>query len=138
MKRRTFEVDDFPDTEKAPKKAKLKYTKKEDRVSATLNLDLEKAVGRRMISATQLAGYVCKICNLVYSDSHSYLEHLNSRMHQISAGISDIPDKVSLQQVLDRIEYWKNQKPESETVEAIKKRVEQNKSDSKNRRKSQK
>eukprot|EP00835_Amoeboradix_gromovi_P000997 NODE_38_length_30618_cov_0.377142.p20 type:complete len:143 gc:universal NODE_38_length_30618_cov_0.377142:4556-4984(+) len=123
-KRRTWDVNDYKNMEKGKKNnTKLKYTRKEDRVTAVLDLNLEKAVGKRFIDSTQQAGYMCKICSLLYSDSQSYLDHINSRMHQISAGISDIPEKVSLKQVIDRIEYWKNQKPESETVEQVKKRV---------------
>ena len=134
-KRRTFDVKQYEGLEKTKKKSKLKYTRKEDRISTTLNLNLEKAVGKRQITSDQQAGYVCKICNLVYSDSQSYLDHLNSRMHQISAGISDKPEQVDLQQVLDRIEYWKNQKPETETVEQVKKRIEQHRLDLKNKNK---
>ena len=107
MKRRTFDVKDLPKIEK--KSSKPRYTAKQDRKSATFNLNLEKAVGSKFINASQQVGYACKLCDVVYSSSSAYLDHINSKMHQIAAGISDIPEQVNLQQVLDRLQYWRDQ-----------------------------
>eukprot|EP00834_Sanchytrium_tribonematis_P000800 NODE_15_length_50561_cov_0.608081.p31 type:complete len:142 gc:universal NODE_15_length_50561_cov_0.608081:23962-23537(-) len=127
MKRREFDVNTLPIAKK--KKPDLKYTPKNERVSTTLNLNLQNAVGKRLIHTSQQAGYVCKVCDLVFSDSNAYLEHINSRMHQIAAGISDVPEKVSIDQVLERIAYWENLQPKVESKETIEKRLKKHRDD---------
>ncbi|EEB05962.1 U4/U6 X U5 tri-snRNP complex subunit Snu23 [Schizosaccharomyces japonicus yFS275] len=62
------------------------------------------SVGRRGKSA----GWYCEACDETYRDSLSWLDHLNSAQHlrKTRTVISD--ERATVDQVRERIEYWKN------------------------------
>lgn len=50
-----------------------------------------------------LPGFYCDTCRILYKDSHSYLNHINSKAHQKAIGRSMKVEKASLDQVKERL-----------------------------------
>jgi U4/U6.U5 tri-snRNP component SNU23 len=83
---------------------KLASEIKNDRTTAINFQDIEKV---KIVDSTENSGFYCKDCNLSCKDSVSFLDHLNSRVHQRNLGIEMRVEKSSLDQVKARIEYHK-------------------------------
>ena len=56
--------------------------------------------GDDMLNAT---GYYCKVCEKSYKDSVSYLDHVNSKLHQRKLGYSMRVERSSVEQVRRRL-----------------------------------
>jgi len=61
----------------------------------------------KIVDSTENSGFYCKDCNLSFKDSVSFLDHLNSRLHQRNLGIEMRVEKSSYDQVFARIEHHK-------------------------------
>ena len=83
----------------------------EGRDEATLNLD--EKVGKvevlRVLEGDKGPGYRCDVCDEVYKDSHTYMDHLNSARHQRAIGMNMKVQKASVDQVRERLEALKQE-----------------------------
>jgi U4/U6.U5 tri-snRNP component SNU23 len=75
---------------------------------------LEKSVGRvdvvRPKEGQRGPGFKCEVCDMTYSDSASYLRHVNSAQHQRALGFSMKVKKAGIDQVRQRLESLKRKK----------------------------
>lgn len=55
-----------------------------------------------------LPGFYCDTCRILYKDSHSYLNHINSKVHQKAIGRSMKVEKASLDQVKEKLSNIKS------------------------------
>ncbi|KAL9100708.1 MAG: hypothetical protein Q9163_003953 [Psora crenata] len=58
------------------------------------------------------AGFYCQDCDLTFKDNLQFVEHLNSRQHQINTGQSGEVRKATLEEVRDRLEWLARKKRE--------------------------
>eukprot|EP00924_Labyrinthula_sp_SR-Ha-C_P007160 snap_masked-scaffold_8-processed-gene-10.48-mRNA-1 protein AED:1.00 eAED:1.00 QI:0/-1/0/0/-1/1/1/0/235 len=65
--------------------------------------DLDLMEGRKDLSKFQ--GYLCDVCGMVYMDSASWTQHLNSKVHLSNLGVGLDVKKSSLKEVRRRIRY---------------------------------
>ncbi len=61
----------------------------------------------QVVQSVKEAGFACDICNRTFKDSASYLDHINSKIHLLKAGLNMRIEKSSVEQVKERIAYWK-------------------------------
>jgi len=59
------------------------------------------------------AGFYCGDCNLTFKDNLQFVEHLNSRQHQVAIGQSGEVKRATLEEVRERLE-WLAQKRREE------------------------
>lgn len=70
-----------------------------------------KEVERRSItvedtrSDSNFQGFICDLCGRVYTDNASYLDHLNSKAHLASLGLSLEVKKSTVEEVRDRLTF---------------------------------
>ncbi|KAL2316273.1 U4/U6.U5 small nuclear ribonucleoprotein component snu23 [Schizosaccharomyces pombe] len=92
-------------------------------VNKTTILPAGASVGRR----GRGAGWYCEACNETYKDSLSWLDHLNSTQHLRKTRTVIIEKRATLEEVKERMEYWRRQllEPEKGSEEySLKERVE--------------
>ena len=88
--------------------------------SRSARLDVSKNVGKiSMVPAGAAvgkkgrgAGFYCENCDLTYKDNLQFVEHLNSRQHQVNIGESGKVKKATLEEVRDRLEWLARRKRE--------------------------
>lgn len=58
------------------------------------------------------AGFYCADCDLTYKDNLQFVEHLNSRQHQVAIGQSGEVRRATLEEVRERLEWLVRKKRE--------------------------
>ena len=89
--------------------------------SRTARLDVSNNIGKTTLvpagAATgkrgRGAGFYCSDCDLTFKDNLQFVEHLNSRQHQIAIGQSGEVKRATLEEVRERLE-WLAQKRREE------------------------
>lgn len=89
--------------------------------SRTARLDVSNNVGKTTLvpagAATgkrgRGAGFYCADCDLTFKDNLQFVEHLNSKQHQIAIGQSGEVKRATLEEVRERLE-WLGQKRREE------------------------
>ena len=89
--------------------------------SRTARLDVSNNVGKTTLvpagAATgkrgRGAGFYCADCDLTFKDNLQFVEHLNSKQHQIAIGQSGEVQRATLEEVRERLE-WLGQKRREE------------------------
>ena len=88
--------------------------------SRTARLDVSNNVGKTTLvpagAATgkrgRGAGFYCADCDLTFKDNLQFVEHLNSRQHQVNTGQTGEVRKASLEEVRERLEWLKRKRRE--------------------------
>ncbi|KAF3942277.1 hypothetical protein ABW19_dt0203913 [Dactylella cylindrospora] len=75
------------------------------------------------------AGYYCEACDLNFTNSLEYVEHLNSKQHLNATGQTDTVERATLEMVRERLEWLKQKKREQDKAEEfdLAKRLEERK-----------
>jgi len=84
-------------------------------------LDVSKNVGKvSMVPAGAAigkrgrgAGFYCQDCDLTFKDNLQFVEHLNSRQHQVETGQSGEVKRATLEEVRERLEWLVRKKREA-------------------------
>lgn len=87
-------------------------------VGKTMLVPAGAAVGKR----GRGAGFYCGDCDLTFKDNLQFVEHLNSRQHQINTGQSGEVRRATLEEVRDRL-AWLARKREEER-EAVEEKID--------------
>jgi U4/U6.U5 tri-snRNP component SNU23 len=76
-----------------------------DVTAARAHLDIDSRVGKvlKVEGGARKAGYDCVLCDLVFHDSASLLDHLNSKLHQSKLGFSMKTERSTTEQVKSRL-----------------------------------
>ncbi len=59
------------------------------------------------------AGFYCQDCDLTFKDNLQFVEHLNSRQHQVETGQSGEVKRATLEEVRERLEWLVRKKREA-------------------------
>ncbi|KAK6537725.1 U4/U6.U5 snRNP associated protein [Orbilia ellipsospora] len=62
-------------------------------------------------------GYYCAACDLNFTNSLEYVEHLNSKQHLHATGQTDAVERATLEMVKERLEWLKQRQREQNKVE---------------------
>ncbi|KAK6525532.1 U4/U6.U5 snRNP associated protein [Arthrobotrys megalospora] len=75
------------------------------------------------------AGYYCEACDLNFTNSLEYVEHLNSKQHLNATGQTDVVERATLEMVKERLTWLKKRKHEQDEAEEfdLAKRLEERK-----------
>ena len=96
--------------------------------SRSARLDVSGNVGKTMLVPAGVAavgkkgrgaGFYCSDCDLTFKDNLQFVEHLNSRQHQINTGQSGEVRKATLEEVRERLAWLARKKREAEEEEAL-------------------
>ncbi|EPS40614.1 hypothetical protein H072_5519 [Dactylellina haptotyla CBS 200.50] len=63
------------------------------------------------------AGYYCEACDLNFTNSLEYVEHLNSKQHLQATGQTDIVERATLEMVRERLQWLKQRKRDQNRAE---------------------
>ncbi|KAK6336588.1 U4/U6.U5 snRNP associated protein [Orbilia javanica] len=63
------------------------------------------------------AGYYCEACDLNFTNSLEYVEHLNSKQHLNAIGQTDVVERATLEMVRERLAWLKQKKQEQDKAE---------------------
>ncbi|RVD89981.1 uncharacterized protein DFL_000965 [Arthrobotrys flagrans] len=63
------------------------------------------------------AGYYCEACDLNFTNSLEYVEHLNSKQHLNATGQTDVVERATLEMVRERLAWLKQRKQEQDKAE---------------------
>ena len=63
------------------------------------------------------AGFYCEACDLTFKDNLQFVEHENSRQHQVNTGQSGEVRRAGLEEVRERLAWLKKRKEEQEREE---------------------
>ncbi|KAJ6257123.1 hypothetical protein Dda_8008 [Drechslerella dactyloides] len=62
-------------------------------------------------------GYYCEACDLNFTNSLEYVEHLNSKQHLLATGQTDTVERATLDMVKERLAWLKQKKREQDQAE---------------------
>ncbi|KAK6512674.1 U4/U6.U5 snRNP associated protein [Arthrobotrys conoides] len=62
-------------------------------------------------------GYYCEACDLNFTNSLEYVEHLNSKQHLNATGQTDVVERATLEMVRERLIWLKQRKHEQDKAE---------------------
>ncbi|KAK6346971.1 U4/U6.U5 snRNP associated protein [Orbilia brochopaga] len=62
-------------------------------------------------------GYYCEACDLNFTNSLEYVEHLNSKQHLLATGQTDTVERATLDMVKERLAWLKQRKREQDQAE---------------------
>ncbi|KAF3935924.1 hypothetical protein ABW20_dc0107777 [Dactylellina cionopaga] len=62
-------------------------------------------------------GYYCEACDLNFTNSLEYVEHLNSKQHLHATGQSDVVERATVEMVRERLAWLKQRKREQDKAE---------------------
>ncbi|KAK6507356.1 U4/U6.U5 snRNP associated protein [Arthrobotrys musiformis] len=62
-------------------------------------------------------GYYCEACDLNFTNSLEYVEHLNSKQHLNATGQTDVVERATLEMVRERLTWLKQKKQEQDKAE---------------------
>ncbi|KAF3119447.1 U4/U6.U5 snRNP associated protein [Orbilia oligospora] len=62
-------------------------------------------------------GYYCEACDLNFTNSLEYVEHLNSKQHLNATGQTDVVERATLEMVRERLIWLKQRKQEQDKAE---------------------
>ena len=108
--RRASTPEDARDTE--ARKARLNVA---DQVGKTQLVAGGAGQGKRGKSA----GFYCEACDLTFKDNLQWVEHLNSKQHQVATGQSGEVRRATLEEVKERLEYHKRKKEDEKANETV-------------------
>lgn len=108
--RRASTPEDARDTE--ARNARLNVA---DQVGKTQLVAASAGQGKRGKSA----GFYCEACDLTFKDNLQWVEHLNSKQHQIATGQSGEVRKATLEEVKERFNYHKRKKDDEKANETV-------------------
>ena len=73
-------------------------------ITSRVAVDFASAEGHAaIVEAGKGAGFVCKVCNMVLTDSTSYVQHLNSGLHQRNSGFAGLPQRSTVEEVRNKL-----------------------------------
>merc|ERR1711976_1130038 len=82
-------------------------------------LNLDSRLGKMQVignttTLSHQAGYYCSVCECILKDSATYLDHINGKWHQRALGMSMRVEKVGVERVRSRIDFYKNKRIEAD------------------------
>ncbi len=130
-------------TASKPEKVEVKTLR-----ARTERLDLEKNVGKAIMVTTDMPkneqpGFHCDVCDTHYTDSASYLDHINGRKHNQRLGISMKVEKVGAERVKQKLRMLKEKEKGGSTQAEptfadIEKKLDKEEEETKKKRKKKK
>lgn len=100
-----------------PKPTELLKARDKNDLTKTLYQNLNKTTLVNMSAdRNKQPGFPCEVCKRIFKDSIAYTDHVNSRQHQRALGISMKVERVSTDDVKNRLAMLKQKKSEPEKM----------------------
>ncbi|KAJ9050192.1 U4/U6.U5 snRNP associated protein [Entomophthora muscae] len=114
-------LEGLPPLEDVYQKPRDHVEPKEFLTARTTRLKLDATLGKTQVvesgSSNRQPGFYCPDCDCTLKDSVSYVDHINGKKHQISAGIILKVERSTLSQVQRKLEEMKQRKNAPKTYD---------------------